>query len=225
MQNGLADHSRGSYIIAMPQNMRFRYFLFFKPYGVLSQFTGDPGKHTLAEYGPFPPDVYAVGRLDADSEGLLLLTNDSTMHHVLTDPAFAHPRTYLAQVEHIPDERALASLRAGVVIEGRRTRPADVRLLAMEPPLPPRPVPIRVRKAIPTAWIEITLREGRNRQVRKMTASVGNPTLRLVRIRIDAVKLTGLAPGEAREATPLERAALLRTRDGAHRGGRGTRFV
>ena len=192
-----------------------------KPYGVLSQFTGTPGQHTLAEYGPFPGDVYAAGRLDADSEGLLILTNDPQVQRRLTDPAFAHPRTYCAQVENIPTAEALARLRSGVIIDGRRTLPAAARLLTEEPQFPPRPVPIRSRKSIPTAWIEITLREGRNRQVRRMTAQVGFPTLRLVRTGIDVLKLTGLAPGEARELTTQERDELLRSLRLTHRGGGG----
>lgn len=185
--------------------------LFFKPFGVLSHFTGDPGQQTLASYGPFPRDVYAAGRLDADSEGLLLLTNDHRVQQRLTDPVFAHPRTYCVQVEHVPSGASLEKLRTGVVVEGRLTLPAEVRLLPDEPQFPPRPVPIRVRKAIPTAWLEITLREGRNRQVRRMTATVGHPTLRLVRTGIGVLQISGLAPGEAREITLQEREALLRS--------------
>lgn len=193
--------------------------LFYKPFGVLSQFTGEPGQHTLAEYGPFPGDVYAAGRLDADSEGLLILTNDHRVQQRLTDPAFGHPRTYCAQVENIPTDEALAQLRSGVTLDGRRTLPAEVRLLPKEPQFPARPVPIRTRKAIPTAWIEITLREGRNRQVRRMTALVGFPTLRLIRTSIDVLKLTGLAPGEARELTSKEQDQLFRSLRLTHRGG------
>jgi len=195
--------------------------LFNKPYGVLSQFSGTPGQHTLAEYGPFPGDVYAAGRLDADSEGLLILTNDHQVQRRLTDPAFAHPRTYCVQVENIPSAEALARLRSGVTIDGRRTLPAAVRLLKEEPHFPPRPVPIRSRKSIPTTWIEITLREGRNRQVRRMTALVGFPTLRLIRTSIGVLKLKGLAPGEARDLTIEERDDLLRSLRLGHRGGAG----
>lgn len=171
------------------------YCLFNKPYSVLCQFTPEEGKRCLNEFG-FPKGVYPVGRLDYDSEGLLLLTDDNVVKHRLTDPAFERPKTYLAQVERIPDEEALQRLRDGVVIEGKRTRPAEVRLLTDEPSLPPRSVPVRFRKNVPTAWLELTIREGRNRQVRKMTAAVGHPTLRLVRIRLGALTLDGLAPGE-----------------------------
>jgi 23S rRNA pseudouridine2457 synthase len=184
-------------------------FLFFKPYGVLCQFTDTEGRSTLADFGPFPRDVYAAGRLDADSEGLVLLTNDNTLKSRLTDPRYSHPRTYLVQVERVPEEKALQKLRDGITIEGRRTRPAVVRLLSEEPDLPPRIVPIRYRKNVPTAWIEITLREGRNRQIRRMTAAVGNPTLRLVRIRIGELSIAGLVPGASREIRPEELKPLV----------------
>ncbi len=189
-------------------------FLFNKPYGVLSQFTSADGKPTLAQFGPFPRDVYAAGRLDADSEGLLLLTNDGSLKHLLIEPKFGHPRTYLVQVERVPDREALDRLRKGVLIEGARTRPATVTLLAHEPDLPARPVPIRVRKSIPTAWLELTLHEGRNRQVRRMTAAVGHPTLRLVRIRIGSLVLGNLKPGEWREVRSEEVARLTQMRKG-----------
>src|SRR5262249_44057161 len=183
-----------------------RYLLFYKPYGVLSQFSGSG--HTLKRYISIP-DVYPVGRLDHDSEGLLLLTDDGDLQHRLSDPKFAHPRTYWAQVERIPDNDALLRLGEGVLIEGRRTRPAQARILESEPPLPPRDPPIRFRKNVPTAWLELTLTEGRNRQVRKMTAAVGYPTLRLVRVAIGPVTLDGLAPGQWRELTDPERRALM----------------
>jgi len=181
-----------------------QYFLLFKPYDVLCQFTPVEGRKTLADCGSFPPDVYPAGRLDSDSEGLLLLTNDGHLIHRLLEPKFRHPRTYLAQVERVPDEEALRRLREGVIIEGVPTLPADVKLLLGEPDLPARPVPIRFRKNVPTAWLEITLTEGRNRQVRKMTAAVGFPTLRLVRIAIGPVTLWGMEPGEARPLTMSE---------------------
>jgi 23S rRNA pseudouridine2457 synthase len=187
-----------------------RCILLNKPYGVLSQFTGAPGQRTLAEFGPFPRDVYAAGRLDADSEGLLLLSNDPQVLLRLTDPAFGHPRTYVAQVENVPTETAISRLCRGIEIDGRLTLPAEARLLTTEPDFPPRPVPVRYRKSIPTAWIEITLREGRNRQVRRMTAAVGFPTLRLIRTKIGPFTLTGLVPGEAREITIDERRELFR---------------
>lgn len=186
--------------------MPYRYILFYKPYDVLTQFTDNSGeakRRTLKDYIPIP-DVYAVGRLDRDSEGLLLLTDDGQMQHRLSDPKFAHPRTYLVQVEGIPDAGAIAALQTGVTIQDYRTRSAKVQLLSAEPELPPREPPIRFRKNIPTAWLEMTLTEGRNRQVRRMTAAVGFPTLRLVRSAIGHLRLEGLKPGEWRELTPTE---------------------
>jgi 23S rRNA pseudouridine2457 synthase len=193
-----------------PHPKAFHYFLFNKPYGVLSQFTGEDTKLTLKNFGPFPPDMYPAGRLDADSEGLLLLTNDPEVKNRLTEPRFAHPRTYWVQVERIPTDAALQKLRTGVLIEGKRTRPAEVQLLHREPSLPPRAVPIRFRKTVPTCWLEITLREGRNRQVRKMTATVGHPTLRLVRVRIGSLGLEELNPGEMKEVKEPELQRLRR---------------
>jgi 23S rRNA pseudouridine2457 synthase len=184
------------------------YILFYKPYGVLSQFTREKGYKALCDFGPFPGDVYAAGRLDADSEGLLFLTNDTKVNHRLTDPKFEHDRTYLVQVEGIPDHDGLARLHNGVIIEASRTKPAIVRLLDHEPNLPARAVPIRFRKNIPTTWLEITLHEGRNRQVRKMTAAIGHPTLRLVRSSMTLLTLEGLRPGEHRDLKPLEIQAL-----------------
>lgn len=190
------------------QPQRFHYILFHKPYGVLSQFTSEHGHQSLKDFGPFPPDVYPVGRLDADSEGLLLLTNDNAAKHRMTDPRFEHERTYLVQVERVPSDEVLERLRHGVVIEGKKTRPAEVKLLEAEPDIPPRTVPIRFRKNVPTAWLEITLREGRNRQVRKMTATVGHPTLRLVRLRIGKLALADLVPGKSRALSANEIAAV-----------------
>lgn len=187
------------------------YIIFNKPYGVLSQFTPEQGYASLKDFGPFPPDVYPVGRLDLDSEGLLLLTNDNALKHRLTDPKFEHPRTYLVQVERIPDETALQKLRSGVVIEGKKTKPAEVRLLETDPALPPRSVPIRFRKNVPTAWLEITLREGRNRQLRKMTAAVGHPTLRLVRVKIGTISIDGVEPGMSRTFAPEELHSLRKS--------------
>lgn len=180
------------------------YFLLYKPFGVLSQFTTEGNKKTLHEFGPFPSDVYPAGRLDFDSEGLLLLTNDGTVKHRLMDPKFQHERVYLVQVERIPDDEALTRMRSGIVIEGKKTMPAGVRMLDREPPLPPRPVPIRSRKTVPTCWLEMTLREGRNRQVRKMNAAVGHPVLRLVRVRIGRFSLEGLQPGKSRRLSERE---------------------
>ena len=184
--------------------MNNRYIIFHKPYGVLSQFTQESPKHiTLKEYIDVP-DVYAVGRLDWDSEGLLLLTNDGQLQHRLAHPRFGHQRTYWAQVERIPDLDAINKLQSGVEIQDYRTRPAQVRLLLEEPSIVQRIPPIRFRKSIPTAWLEMTLTEGKNRQVRRMTAAVGFPTLRLIRISIGNIQLDDLSPGQWRELTPLE---------------------
>jgi 23S rRNA pseudouridine2457 synthase len=182
-----------------------RYILFYKPYGVLSQFTNNQGesKPTLKEYIPVA-EVYPVGRLDADSEGLLLLTNNGRSQHRLSDPRFGHRKTYWVQVERIPDEEALRLLRTGVEIENYRTKPAQVQLLPAEPDLPPRDPPIRFRKNVPTAWLE-----GKNRQVRRMTAAVGFPTLRLVRVAIAHLHLAGLQTGQWRDLTPAELSELI----------------
>lgn len=178
--------------------------VFYKPHGVLSQFTHEAGHRSLKDFGPFPNGLYPVGRLDVDSEGLLLLTDDNTVKHRLTDPTFGHERTYLVQIERVPAETTLRHLRRGVVIDGKKTLPATVQLLESRPPLHERPVPIRFRKEIPTCWLRIILTEGRNRQVRKMTAAVGHPTLRLVRIQISFLSLDGLLPGQSRALTERE---------------------
>lgn len=183
--------------------MAFRYLLFYKPYGVLTQFSRPTVEYpTLKDYIPIA-SVYPVGRLDRDSEGLLLLTNHGQIQHRLSDPRFHHPRTYWVQVEGIPDTAALEQLQQGVAIQNYRTRPAAVRVQP-EPFLPPRNPPIRFRQHISTAWLEITLTEGRNRQVRRMTAAVGFPTLRLVRVAISHLGLAGLAPGQWRDLTSTE---------------------
>jgi 23S rRNA pseudouridine2457 synthase len=171
-----------------------RYILFHKPYGVVSQFSGEGP--TLGDFVKLS-GVYSVGRLDKDSEGLMLLTDDGPLQHRFTDPKFEHPRTYWVQVEGVPDDRALKRLREGVEIQGYRTKRARVRLI--EPNVPPRDPPVRFRKSIPTSWLKITLVEGRNRQVRHMTAAVGFPTLRLIRVAIGNLRLEGLRPGELRE--------------------------
>lgn len=176
-----------------------KYILFYKPYNVLSQFSPEPGKQTLKDYLTLPNDIYPVGRLDYDSEGLLLLTNDNMIKKKLTDPNVGHPKKYVVQVERIPDDTALEKLRRGVVIEGVATKPADVTLLNEEPGFPERSTPIRFRKNVPTSWISIILREGRNRQVRKMTAAVGHPTLRLVRVQIGNLTIGSLKPGQWKE--------------------------
>ena len=186
-----------------------KYILFYKPYGVLCQFTDNSAnpRPTLKDYIPIP-EVYPVGRLDLDSEGLLLLTNNGQLQNRLANPKFAHPRTYYVQVERIPNETALNKLRNGVTIKNYRTRKAKVRLLPTEPNLPPRIPPIRDRQSVHTCWLEMTLTEGKNRQVRRMTAAVGFPTLRLIRISLgsnaDKLDLTGLKPGQWRELTAKE---------------------
>ncbi len=171
--------------------------LFYKPYGVLSQFTSEGDRPGLARFG-LPAGVYAAGRLDFDSEGLLLLTDDGALVRRLTDPRHGHPRVYWAQVERVPDAVALERLARGVDLTDGRTLPARARLLDADPELPPRDPPIRVRLSVPTSWLELTLTEGRNRQVRRMTAAVGHPTLRLVRSAIGRLTLKGLAPGQWR---------------------------
>lgn len=184
-----------------------RCLLFHKPYGVVSQFSDreNTGRPTLKNYIPVP-DVYPVGRLDHDSEGLLVLTDNGWLQHRLANPNFEHEKTYWAQVEGVPDRPALDRLRSGVEILRYRTRPAKVR--EIHPDVPPRDPPVRSRKSIPTAWLEITLIEGRNRQVRRMTAAVGLPTLRLIRKSVAELTLEGLAPGEWRDLTPVEMARL-----------------
>jgi 23S rRNA pseudouridine2457 synthase len=208
--------------------------LFYKPYGVLSQFTPEPGSRwgCLADHIPVP-DVYAAGRLDADSEGLLLLTANGRLQQRLTDPAWGHWRRYWVQVEGIPDAAQLQQLEQGLVIQGQRTLPARASAIA-HPDLPPRDPPIRTRQQIPTSWLAVELREGRNRQVRRMTAAVGLPTLRLLRVAIDLMDggapltLDGLEPGQWRAVTPEEDSrlqALLRQprRSGRRSPGRGGR--
>lgn len=175
-----------------------------KPFDVLCQFTDPQGRATLADFVRVP-GVYAAGRLDRDSEGLLLLTDDGKLAARITDPRHAMAKTYWAQVEGAPDGDALAQLRRGVMLNDGRTRPADVAVLDGEPPaLWPRHPPIRHRAHIPTHWLQLTIREGRNRQVRRMTAAVGLPTLRLIRTAIGRVKLGNLAPGQWREVDPRE---------------------
>ncbi|MEO1146887.1 MAG: pseudouridine synthase [Cyanobacteria bacterium J06638_22] len=202
--------------------MPFTYLLFYKPYDVLSQFgqpaptegsaaTDEADTHpkTLKPFIPIA-DVYPVGRLDRDSEGLLLLTNDGRLQHQLTDPRYGHPRTYWVQVERVPNAEAIAQLQNGVTIRDYRTRPAQVQLLPEPPDLPPRHPPIRFRKSVPTAWVQMTLTEGRNRQVRRMTAAVGHPTLRLVRVAIAHLQLGALQPGDWRALSEQEVVQLKR---------------
>ncbi len=169
-----------------------------KPYGVLCQFTDPAGRATLADYVA-QKGVYAAGRLDRDSEGLLLLTDDGALAHRLTDPRHKRSKTYLVQVEGVPGAAALMQLRRGVLLKDGLTRPAGVTLEAGAPGwLWPRDPPVRFRKTVPTSWLQMTLREGRNRQVRRMTAAVGLPTLRLVRLAVGDHALDGLEPGQTR---------------------------
>ena len=182
---------------------------FNKPYGVLSQFTPDGSPNRpLAEFG-FPKGVYPIGRLDADSEGLLLLSNEPDLNRRLLHPKQAHEREYWVQIERIPSEDALRDLSKGVVLQGRKTLPSRAWMLDPQPELPPRDPPIRFRKTVPTCWIGMELIEGKNRQVRRMTAAVGHPTLRLVRVRIGQFKLADLAPGKWKILSTTERALVL----------------
>ena len=182
---------------------------FHKPFGILSQFTPDGSAHrTLAEF-EFPKNVYPLGRLDADSEGLLLLSDESGLNTQLLDPKNGHVRTYWAQVERIPSADALQQLSRGVTLEGRSTLSCRAWLLDPQPSLPPRDPPIRYRKTVPDCWIGLELTEGKNRQVRKMTAAIGHPTLRLIRMKIGRLRLLDLPTGSWRELTPLERKLIF----------------
>jgi 23S rRNA pseudouridine2457 synthase len=189
---------------------RQRTLIFCKPYRVMTSFTDSEGRPTVGDYVDVP-DVYAAGRLDYDSEGLLLLTSDGKLAHRITHPRHKLKKVYLAQVENIPSIEALSQFRHGVVIKGQRTRPATIELLDKEPQIFSRSVPIRYRKEIPTAWLKITLQEGRKRQVRRMTAAVGHPTLRLIRIAIGPISLGNLQPGQWRDLTPDEQKALWKS--------------
>jgi 23S rRNA pseudouridine2457 synthase len=180
-----------------------------KPFGVLCQFTDREGRPTLADHVPVR-DVYPAGRLDHDSEGLVVLTDDGALQARLADPRHGLEKTYWAQVEGTPTVEALERLRTGVMLKDGRTGPARVSLIAEPPGLWLREPPIRYRAAIPTAWVEIGLREGRNRQVRRMTAAVGYPTLRLIRIAIGPYQLAGLQPGQWKEVAPLTLPSPLR---------------
>jgi 23S rRNA pseudouridine2457 synthase len=186
-----------------------RTLAFNKPYGVLSCFTDLQGRPTLAGFIPIP-GVYAAGRLDFDSEGLLLLTSDGQLAHRIMDPRKKLPKIYWVQVERVPEAEALHQLKKGVLLSGRRTRQATASLLVDPPQLPPRPVPIRYRKSVPTAWISVTVVEGLNRQIRRMTAAVGHPALRLVRVGIGPIMLGDLQPGEWRELSDAEVDSLRR---------------
>jgi len=182
---------------------------FNKPYGVLSQFTQDnSANRPLADFG-FSKNVYPIGRLDADSEGLLLLSDEPDLNQRLLQPRHAHQREYWAQVEGIPPNASLRLLELGVTLQGRKTLPCRARLLEPKPDIEPRDPPIRFRKTVPTSWLALELVEGKNRQVRRMTAAIGHPTLRLIRVRINHFRLVKLPPGEWKELTDLERKLVL----------------
>lgn len=187
---------------------------FHKPFGVLCQFTPDqPGQRTLADFG-FPKNVYPLGRLDMDSEGLLLLSDEPGLNDLLLHPRNAHPRTYMVQVEGIPDESSIKKLCEGsLVIRGHHCLPCEASVPSPPPDIPPRDPPIRVRREIPDTWIRIQLTEGKNRQVRRMTAAVGHPTLRLIRTAIAGFNDGSLQPGVWRELNEVEKARAGLTRD------------
>ncbi|EJF11423.1 pseudouridine synthase [Pontibacter sp. BAB1700] len=184
-----------------------KYIILNKPYEVLTQFTDEGGRATLKDFVAIP-DIYPVGRLDYDSEGLVLLTDDKTLQHRLSDPKFKIEKTYWVQVDGVPTEEALEELRRGVMIKSTKTAPAIASLLEEEPQVWERSKPIRFRKDIPTSWVEIKISQGMNRQVRRMTAAVGFPTLRLIRPAIGPLSLGDLQPGEYRELTEDEVAKL-----------------
>ena len=191
-----------------------KYYLLHKPFGMLSQFTREGGHPSLADVNfDFEIDVYSVGRLDTDSEGLLFLTNDKRLNSELLSPENGHPRTYHAQVEGTPDFSDIRTLQNPLIIKIKgkefKTRPCKVSILDPQPTYLDRIPPIRVRKSIPDTWVSITLTEGKNRQVRKMTASAGFPTLRLIRESIGPFKLKGLKAGEVRELSDIEVGTLI----------------
>jgi 23S rRNA pseudouridine2457 synthase len=178
---------------------------FNKPFGVLSQFTDDgSGNRTLAEFN-FRKNVYPLGRLDADSEGLLLLSDEPNLNAELLHPSREHRRIYWAQVERIPSRDSLAKLAQGIVLQGRKTLPCLARMLDPQPEIPPRNPPIRFRKSVPDCWIALELAEGKNRQVRRMTAAIGHPTLRLIRVQIGSFEMRNLKPGEWKILDSVER--------------------
>ncbi len=181
-----------------------KYYAVYKPYNMLSQFTDKTGRKTLSSLYDFPKEVYAAGRLDMDSEGLLLLTNDKTVTDYLLNPRNMHEREYYVQVERIPGESDLDKLRSGIVFNDFTSLPAQAKIIEQPPYLPPRKPPVRERKTVPTSWLSICLVEGKNRQVRRMTAAIGFPTLRLIRVRIKNIMLGNLLPGEVRELTEEE---------------------
>jgi 23S rRNA pseudouridine2457 synthase len=185
-----------------------RYILFHKPYGVLSQFTPEDGARSLLEFD-LPKGVYAAGRLDKDSEGLLLLTDDGPLIERLLNPKSHKQKTYWVLVERIPTEEKLQKMRHGLRIEDYTTRPCEVKILEPQPTVPPRDPPVRFRKSVQDIWVEIKIVEGKNRQVRKMTAAIGHPTLRLIRVGIGNLTLSNLAPGDWKEISREEVKAVL----------------
>lgn len=192
-----------------------RYFIIFKPFGYLSQFTKEAPHHqTLADLYNFPKGVYPVGRLDKDSEGLLILSDDKRLNNSLLNPKFKHSRTYLAQVDGAITPKAIQNLAKGVDIKVNKkvhaTLPAKAKIIEPAPTLPERNPPIRFRKNVPTSWVELTLIEGKNRQVRKMCASVGFPVLRLVRSKIENLHIDGMLIGDVVEMNEQEIFSLLK---------------
>lgn len=197
----------------MPNSSSYRYFKIYKPYQVLSQFTSDGDKKCLKDFFKVPSNAYPVGRLDYDSEGLLLLTNDKRLNHLLLDPSQKHEREYLVQVEGQPDAQQLKRLEEGVSIsvDGKKYKTDKCKTVSLTTPprVAERNPPIRFRKSVPDSWMSIALTEGKNRQVRKMTAAVGLPTLRLIRIRIEKILLDGMVPGEMIEISKQDLYNLL----------------
>ena len=193
--------------------MPFNYYVIYKPFQVLTRFGKEDGKDSLADYFKVPTDVYPVGRLDYDSEGLLILSNDKSLTNRLLDPKYAHEREYWVQVDGAIDDAAIRQLRQGVqiAVDGKKyqTRRCQAEIFNTEPVVPDRNPPIRFRKSIPAPWIKLVLQEGKNRQVRKMTAAAGFPTLRLIRYRIAGVTIDGIQPGEMREMSQREIYGLL----------------
>jgi 23S rRNA pseudouridine2457 synthase len=193
--------------------MSFNYYVIYKPFQVLTRFGKEDGKDSLADYFKVPVDVYPVGRLDYDSEGLLILSNDKSLTNRLLDPKYAHEREYWVQVDGAIDDPAIQQLRQGVsiAVDGKKylTRRCKAEKFNAEPEVPERNPPIRFRKSIPAPWIKLVLQEGKNRQVRKMTAAAGFPTLRLIRYRIAGVTIDGIQPGEMREMSQKEIYGLL----------------
>ncbi len=183
--------------------MIYQYYKIYKPYGMLSQFTDAAGRMTLKKLQDFSQDIYPVGRLDANSEGLLLLTNDKALTDTLLNPSNSHEREYWVQVEGLPETEDLMKLDNGIIIKGRKTLPAPAEIIS-DPVVPKRVPPIRFRKNIPDAWIRVILTEGKNRQVRRMTAAIGYPTLRLIRVRIENIRLGNMNPGDVKALADTE---------------------